>query len=230
MTIQEINRLASRKLGFLTNINSGYKLCDFKPAYGLLFSDIIKGYYFWGYADIDIIFGDIREFISDEMMENYDLISVRHDFLPGQFLLFRNNSKMNNLFTLSRDYRKVLSSDQHYCYDETNFQWKGFTEGKHYKLIQSEIESMTHLVKRLEEENYLKAYFDFHVVEGVPGNIRWDNGKLFYKNTFECLLYHLVLFKKHCKPRQTTKKIPEIFEISPSTIRHRKTKSRVGNN
>jgi hypothetical protein len=220
-TLTEMNTFATEKLDLPVQITNGYKLCDFKPTYGILFSDFLKGYDFWGHGDIDMIFGNIRSFITDELLCDNDLINVRHDYLAGQFVLFRNNEKMNTLFTLSKDYKKVLCSEQHYCFDETNFQWQGFTEGKPYYEIPSEIESMTHLVKRLEHEGYLKVHFDFLIVEGVPGKLKWEKGKLFYKNKYEILLYHLVLFKKSCLPKKNIKAIPDVFAISPTRIYHK---------
>src|SRR5471030_363722 len=47
-TLNDISLLASEKLGFAVNISYGYKLCDFKPAYGLIFSELLNGYDFWG--------------------------------------------------------------------------------------------------------------------------------------------------------------------------------------
>lgn len=209
------------KLGFAVKIKNGYKLCDFKPTYGILFSEILKKYDFWGHGDIDVIFGKIRNFITDEILYNNDLISARHDSLTGQFLLFRNSHKMNTLFTLSKDYKKVLSSEQHYCFDETNFQRNEFTLGKSYNEISSEVESMTHLVKRLEKENYLRVYFDFLNIEGLPGKLKWVNGRLFYKGRYEILLYHLCLFKDVCRPIENTGKIPNRFSISATRIYQR---------
>jgi len=150
-TLDEINYLASIKLGFETNIEHPYKLCDFKPAYGFLFSEIIENYDFWGYGDIDVIFGNIRTFISDELLDNYDIISVRHDILTGYFQLLKNSEKMIRLFMKSKDYVEVLSSNIHYCFDETNFKHKEFTRGLNYKEINSEIESMMHVVKNKED-------------------------------------------------------------------------------
>jgi hypothetical protein len=218
-TLGEINRRATQVLGFATNITNGYKLCDFKPAYGLIFADLLKGYNFWVHADLDVVFGDIRAFITRQILRDYDLISVRHDFLTGQFLIFRNTDKINNLFTLSKDYQKVLAAEQHYCFDETNFQWDGFTEGRYYTEIASEVESMTHLVKRLAENNYLKVHFDFLIVEGSPGKMKWQRGKLIYRNRYEILLYHLVLFKKVAIPKKV-KSIPDSFSITPTRFRH----------
>lgn len=219
-SLEEINSRATQRLGFVTNIKQGYKLCDFKPAYGILFSEFITGYDFWGHGDIDVIFGDIRAFITEELLCSLDIISVRHDFLTGQFLLFRNNENMNNLFKLSKDHKKVLSDEKHYCFDETNFQWHGFTEGKAYHEIPSEVESMTHLVKRLEREKYLRVHFDFLIIEGLPGKLQWHRGKLYYKGKYEALMYHMVLFKNICKPIKNQRPLPERFTISPSRINH----------
>src|SRR5690606_29249126 len=166
-TLEEINMIASAKLGFQTNIKSGYKLCDFKPVYGLLFEELLAGYDFWGMNDIDIILGNIGSFITEEILSAYELISVRHDYITGYFCLFRNNEKMNKLFMHSRDYKRVLSSDVHYCFDETNFKHKEFAVGMHPSHIVTEIESMTHVVRRLEARRQLNAYFNWHVVEAV---------------------------------------------------------------
>ena len=63
-TLEDFSQLASLKLGFEIELNNPYKLCDFKPAYGKIFEDYLSGYDFWGYFDIDVIFGDIISFIS----------------------------------------------------------------------------------------------------------------------------------------------------------------------
>jgi len=147
-TMDEISLLATEKLGFEVNIAYSYKLCDFKPAYGFIFSDILGKYDFWGHGDIDVIYGNIREFITDELMEQYDLFSIQPRWLPGCFLLFRNSLKMNTLFKHSKDYKKVFTEHKHYCFDETNFTHHEFNEGMEYHEVPTEIESMTHVVKK----------------------------------------------------------------------------------
>jgi hypothetical protein len=219
-TLTEINSIASKKLGFITNISDGYKLCDFKPTYGLLFNDLLKEYEFWGINDIDIILGNVMSFITDEMLSTFELISVRDDYVTGYFSLFKNNDKMNMLFTHSKDYERVLSSPLHFCFDETNFKHKEFAIGIPYTLIQTEIESMTHVVRRLQAAENLKAYFDWHVLEACPGKIKWDNGTLMYKNKFEAILYHLITLKETYNPQKRITAIPDIFTISPTRIYH----------
>lgn len=219
-TLHEISVLATEKLGFGVHIKHGYKLCDFKPAYGFIFGDILTPYDFWGHCDIDIIFGDIREFITVELLENYELISVRHDWLSGCFLLYKNTEKLNTLFLHSTDYKKVFTSDMHYCFDETNFAHDAFSDGKPWHDIKTEVESMTHVVKKLEAENYIKPFFDFIIIEGLPGKLKWENGKMYYRNRYEILFYHLIYFKKRYAPKTRYIHIPESFTISPTKIYH----------
>lgn len=216
--LEELNDLATEKLGFKTHIDSPYKLCDFKPTYGLLFSDILKSYDFWGHGDIDLIFGKIRNFITDEVLANNDVIAVRNDFLTGYFLLFKNTPEIAVLFTHSKDYQKVLKSPEHFCFDETNFRFNEFGMNIHYSEVESEIESMTHVVRRLEEKNALKVYFDFHVIEGVNGNLKWTNGVLIYKNKYEAILYHMILFKRVYNPEKVPAKMPDSFRVSKTRI------------
>ncbi|MBS1946824.1 MAG: hypothetical protein JST47_03575 [Bacteroidetes bacterium] len=216
--LNQINALASKKLGFPVAIKRGYKFCDFKPAYGFLFPEIIEGCDFWGYGDIDVVYGNIRNFISNELMKVYDLISIRPDWAPGCFLLFKNCKKMNTLFMQSKDYKKVFSNGRHYCFDETNFQHDAFTEGKKYYEIPSKIESMMHVIRRLEEKDYIYPYFEFFIIEGRPGKLKWEKGTLIYKNEFEAILYHLIKLKEVYHPKRSPKKIPEKFYISPTRI------------
>lgn len=220
-TLDEIKTIASVKLGFKVSINEPYKLCDFKPAYGLLFSEVVSGYEFWGHGDIDIIYGNIRNFITRKVLNKHELITARHDFLSGTFTLFKNTPKMNMLFMQSRDYKEVFSSPEHYCFDECNFLWRQIGELKQGESIFNlpcEIDSMTHVIRRLQLRNEIDAFFDFMIVEGRPGKLKWEKGKLFFKNTFEILLYHLIKFKKETLPSKVVNPIPDTFYISPNKI------------
>lgn len=217
-TLQEINALATSNLGFDTRIENGYKLCDFKPTYGIVFKELLTEYDFWGFGDIDVIYGNIRAFITDELLNNYDLISVRPDWIPGCFVLFKNYDRMNKLFMLSRDYKKVLMSDKHYCFDETNFAHDAFTDGLSYREINTEIESMMHVIKRMEECNYINTFYDLFIIEGIPGKMKWQNGKLTYRGKYEILLYHLIRLKRIYLPASSPKRIPDKFYISPTRI------------
>ncbi len=224
-TLDEIKAIGNEKLGFTISIDNPDKLNDFKPAYGFLFPEIIKGYDFWGHSDLDIIYGDIREFLNDEMLTQYDFISLRHDYTTGCFCLYRNNDKVNSFFMRSKDYKLVMSSSPHYCFDECNFAWDELMAGKSILELKTEIESFTHLMKAAEIINDIKVHFDFILMEGKTGRIVFDNGKIIYKNKFEAVLFHLFWLKKVYNPKEV-KEIPNKYYISPTRIYHyRKNKT-----
>ena len=196
-SIQEFNALASTKLNLPIDVREGYKLCDFKPAYGRIFHEYIENFKFWGICDIDIVFGRIREFITDEKLNTFEIISVRNDYPTGSFMVFRNNEKINDLFRKSKDHEKVFTSNKHYCFDECNFKHGFLQYGGDIFSIDCEIESMHHVIKKEELTNDLKVHFDFLIIEGLPGKLKWENGILTFKDEFEILMYHLILFKSN---------------------------------
>lgn len=102
---------------FRIKLKTPYKLCDFRPAYGEIFRDELKEYDFWGYCDVDLIFGDIRKFLTDDMLNKYEKIS-----LHGHFSLYRNNDRMNSLYKSKIkeliDYKFVFRQNWSYHFDE----------------------------------------------------------------------------------------------------------------
>jgi hypothetical protein len=218
-SIEQFKANVAKMMGFEVAVESGYKFCDFKPAYGFIFSEWMKNYDFWGYCDVDVIFGNIRAFMTNELLNEYDIISARHDYLTGCFTLYRNNPTMWELFKQSKDYRKVFTDPRNFFFDETNFAFETFEKGLHYSEIKTEVESMTHVVRRLQEAGNLKAYFEFQIVEGFAGNMLWDKGTLIYRKQYEAMLYHLVRFKrKYSQPVDLQKQILEKFRIGKKKI------------
>ncbi|MFI5140412.1 MAG: DUF6625 family protein, partial [Sphingobacteriales bacterium] len=225
-TLNDISNIAAIKLGFPVNIGDPYKLCDFKPAYGLLFSELLTGYDFWGQSDIDVIYGNIRGFITDDLLSEFDFISIRHDYTSGCFALYKNNPFVNNLFKRSKDYLKVFTGNKHYCFDECNFVHTLLEDGESIFNIETEIESFTHIIKAADSNHEIKAHFDFILVEGVTGKVMFDKGRIIYKRKFEGILYHLFWLKRIYNPKKGMRNIPETYYISPTKI-YRKPKSKI---
>jgi len=118
LTREEFNSLATHKLGFKVEIKNSYKVCDFKPAYGKIFEDYLSDYNFWGYCDIDLIFGKINHFIDNEILEKFDIISFYHRFLSGPLCLYRNIDKINLLYKRIPDYIHILKNPNCLSFDE----------------------------------------------------------------------------------------------------------------
>jgi len=170
------------------------KFCDLKPAYGDIFKEHSTGYDFWGFCDMDIIWGDIRKFITDDVLEHYDIISSRKDAISGHFNLFRNSPELNVLYKQVPQYRELFEAPK--------FMW--FDEAK-----------LTSFIKQKKEENQ----FDYQVYwntillnqeRGVDSRQEyyldrwlWQEGKMFEVwngNSLKEVMYlHFINWKRFIK-------------------------------
>lgn len=216
--LEKFNTLASNKLNLDIDIKSGYKLCDFKPAYGIIFEEYINKYNFWGVCDIDLIFGRIREFMTDDLLNQYDVISVKDSFPSGYFLLFKNKNKINNLFKKSKDYKKIFQTSKNYCFDECGGAYDEVIRGINILDTDTETESIHHIL--IKEKDNINVHFDLLIIEGTPGNLKWNKGILSYKDEFEILLYHFSNYKNNnFSAIKKWGRIPNIFYIDKYNIR-----------
>lgn len=117
--LSEIKKRAENFLGFVPSLEKPYKLCDYKPLYGELFCDYISCYDFWGYCDCDMILGDIRQFISDDILSKYDyILGMGHLHLQK-----KNDPKFEAVWksTVSKqgyDWRQIYNTSMNCCFDE----------------------------------------------------------------------------------------------------------------
>jgi hypothetical protein len=117
-TIPGLCLLIDSKLGVYTRLKDPYKLCDFKPSYGILFQDYLEGFKFWGYCDVDLIFGDLCQQSFLNLVNTHDIILGYRDFSSGPFALFRNKEEVNTLFMRVENYKQLLSLGVYQGFDE----------------------------------------------------------------------------------------------------------------
>jgi len=201
-------------------------LIDFKPAWGVIFQDCIEKYDFWGCCDIDVILGDIRAFLTDELLERYDMVSCRREFLSGHFMLFRNSSEIDHLYERSRDYPRVFTSESIFNFDECG-------HGLHPKLLRSarfddvageaRIDSMMHVLARSPE---IRVHYEticgeqlFLLLGGDADKelqIRYEDGKVVdHLQGRELMYFHLQFLKLERRifvPR--SREIPAAFLLT----------------
>lgn len=112
----KIQELIKQKIG--TNISKVYKLCDYKPLYGKIFEDYLTKYEFWGYCDLDMVFGDLSIFLTNDKLKKYDKI---YDL--GHFSIYKNTQLINTSYRLLdkyyTSYKYILNDDSIYVIDET---------------------------------------------------------------------------------------------------------------
>lgn len=120
MTLEELEAKIRRRLGNEKAIlPSPYKCCDYKAMYGTIFGEELSGYDFWGHCDIDLVFGDLRDFLTEERLSRYDKI-----YPNGHLSVFRNNQEVNERWRLPYakfDVEQVIASPMNFAFDE----WDG---------------------------------------------------------------------------------------------------------
>lgn len=112
----ELKTIIQSKFEFEVQIESPYKLTDFKAAYGYIFSKYLEKYDYWGYCDVDLIFGDLSKFVMPKLYQGYEKI-----YQLGHLTLLKNNKKLTELFMQNGapfSYQEVFSNKQFYSFDE----------------------------------------------------------------------------------------------------------------
>jgi hypothetical protein len=120
MDLQEFEARASEVVGVPITIDRAMvrKICDFKPLYGLMFADDLRGFDFWAYSDLDVIWGDVRQFATDELLNEHIIVSPRQRKLGGHGTFFRNTAANNRLFELVPDVISHLTNPHYVRVDE----------------------------------------------------------------------------------------------------------------
>lgn len=172
---EEIEKYA-KIIGKEISICNAYKFCDCRLFFGLFYKEIYAKYDFWGYCDIDLAFGDIRSFVSEDALEKYDRI-----YQYGHLCIYRNTEKMCNLYDLPGGI---------YTYSEI-FEGKAKTTpeehfGANRICIKNSIMWYTEVDFADLNSTFGQRLEQGHQKENADIQVfLWDNGKtyrLFYKN------------------------------------------------
>jgi hypothetical protein len=186
-TLQDLNK----KVNKIVEANvplTPRKFCDLKPAYGAIFNEYSSNYDFWGFCDMDIIWGDIRKFITKDILENYDIISSRKEAISGHFNLFRNTASLNNLYKQVSNYKELFEESKFKWFDEyvlTNFIKERLIENTfEYKVYWPTI--------LLNQERGIDSRQEYYLNRWM-----WQNSKMINTKTNEEVMYlHFINWKK----------------------------------
>ena len=120
MSFGDYRALVSRRLKIQFPDTSPYKLCDYKPTYGCVHEDVAAGFDYFGFGDIDVIYGNIRRFYTPEILRS-NLISTHANRLSGHFCLIRNTDCMRQAFRRVKGWQTYLEDPEHRGFDEHRF-------------------------------------------------------------------------------------------------------------
>jgi len=114
----EYVEFAREKTGANFRPANPYKLCDLRPLFPVVHYEDIEAYEFYGWTDMDLLFGDIRAFYTDDILKNYDVFSTHKIRISGHMALFRNTSRNRNMYKKIYKWKENLSNPHFVGIDE----------------------------------------------------------------------------------------------------------------
>ncbi len=178
-----------------------YKLCDFKVTYGLAFQDKLKDFDFWGWCDLDMVWGHIRTFYTDDLLSQYDILTSSHYSINGQCTLFRNVAHVNNLFRKVPDVFDILKQESWWGLDELRLNEIALEEEKAGRLKtlrrQLQVSESWNFWEDAAEHFELKEKGTLEHFPRMLAPCRWEQGRVYHCATGkEMVLHHFLLWKR----------------------------------
>jgi hypothetical protein len=188
-TVAELNERCTQALDTRIEIRSR-NICDLKSAYGIIFEDDLRPYEFWAHTDLDIVWGSVRDFATDDILNGHDVFSSRPNKLAGHCTLFRNTPENNRLFELIPDVRPLMASPRCEHLDETEL-----TRNlrRHLDAIRPRNTPRVYWERELSTNaDYQRAMGD-----GPSDAIWWKDGHTFGVKGEELMYVHFHKLKQH---------------------------------
>lgn len=111
----------SERLGLDFRPDNPYKLCDLRPAYGFIHQEELQGYDFWAFGDLDLVYGDLRAYFTNEKLNKYDFFSTHARRVAGHLCIVRNNDLFRTLFWRIPTFCERIQDKKHHALDEGGF-------------------------------------------------------------------------------------------------------------
>lgn len=101
--LQNLKDRIKSKMNLDYDFTNNRNICQLKCSLGDIFYEEIEDYEYWGYFDIDTLFGDFNYFVLP-IMNDYDIISFGvkdvHNRISGPLTIIKNNENNNKLYKL----------------------------------------------------------------------------------------------------------------------------------
>lgn len=215
-TLQNIKDHVEEKFEWCVPLEKPYKLCDYKPLYGWLFDEELKGFTHWGYGDMDLLLGQLSSFITDDMLMRYAKISKL-----GHLSILQNSPEINSAFK-DCSYKEIFQSPRIATFDEVRFEpnINSILEQKGKKVL-----------KTLPYADIAQEHYNFHRTEYRSGNrtsyckyvptvYRYLDGKLFKVELMKHEIVQTEIAYAHFQKREIAfpKELKSRYMLVPNKI------------
>ena len=109
MTFEECCNRISQTLHVKFRPNDPYSFCACKPFYGIVFEHELVEYDWWGFGDIDLVYGDTSLLVNEKNLNKYDFITAHSDRFAGHFTIMRKESQFTHACLKIPHYKELLS-------------------------------------------------------------------------------------------------------------------------
>jgi hypothetical protein len=159
-------------------LSCAYKLCDIRPFYGIVFEDLFRESQFWGYCDLDLVFGDLSPLLTSGRLEEADFFCADAGPVVGTFCLYRNTKRINNFATTIPGYLPKLNSPEYESLDEKGLT-KALAQARDIRYLRAE--------KLVESQLSISANGQMVGrtlgVVGDPNEFYWADGHTFIRES-----------------------------------------------
>ena len=231
LSFSEFRILVQKKFDFEVSLEYPYRIADFKPLFGYIFSDYIHNYDFWGYCDCDLIFGQLSSFWNDDVLDKNDKVGMF-----GHATLIRNKKIFNEAFMTpingKKMYQKVLNENKNHSFDEefnnsinnifinkgyrTNFeqyQANTYTKSSNFFLTQYDLAKKRYYI--LREKNL------FIYKSGRIFNLKLDSKGKLRKKEYLYIHFQSRKMKNKVTNYEYFKMIPNSFEDTTTKLENK---------
>lgn len=215
MSFDEYCRKVGRALEIDFHPQSPYKLCGVRPFIGIVFEEELHGYDFWGFCDLDLVFGDLKMFFSPANLNKYDILSTEGDRIAGPLCIIKNNEEYRNKAFLIKHWQEMLMSENMVPVDEKYFSDVVTPELKPlrgiYRLILRKLfplrgakkinDMMSRPIWTLLAKRKRQLYKELNASPEMglsDMDYVWEKGHVYERRTGEEIVYlHFLFFKKN---------------------------------
>ena len=167
MSFDQYKALVSSRLSIHFDPDNAYKICDIRPAFGLIHQELISSYDFWGFGDLDLVYGDLRTLYTPEYLSKFDIYSNHATRVSGHLCLFRNIEKMQQVFKKIPSWQEKFSNPLHLAIDERAFS-KLFVKHKNFP------EAIRKLLQKIYSRSRRGCFVESYTTPN--GCIAWKDG------------------------------------------------------
>lgn len=200
----------SETLGIYFHPTKAYKLCDLKVFYGLVHADSIQNYDYWGFADIDLILGNLKLFINEANLHKYDIITSHSYHIGGHFTVIKKKSKFTSLCLKIPNWQFLLTNTNNCLLDEGSWSDLVYPELKQLRRVYKYIIQplfKTSFLKYLKIANKLfcnrftkRSFVEYFTTPNPKVGEVWKynpiEGRIWRYDGLELPYLHFLFFKK----------------------------------